>query len=147
MQRLSLKCVFYSAMKFVLTFIFIAGILFYPNWGWAQTAKPAVEVRPEMGLFCWLKPNVQPDVAFKFTGDDMNLTWKHTYKTPVNPLNRIYTISGFSDKLQLQKVFASLNGTENVELIERIPEYQFFYTPNDLKTAQWNLTTIQAEKA
>lgn len=38
-----------------------------------------------------------------------------------------------------------LNNNANFDYAEKVPDYQFFYTPNDIQSQQWNLQKIQAE--
>lgn len=41
----------------------------------------------------------------------------------------------------------SRNFATFIDYIEPVPEYDFFYTPNDLNSNQWNLTKINADQA
>lgn len=62
-----------------------------------------------------------------------------------------------SEKLQKTYVLAGVNLNQNtfqaiqeyafIDYIEKVPEYDFFYTPNDLGSGQWNLSQINAELA
>lgn len=44
-------------------------------------------------------------------------------------------------------VFKALDAIPGVEYVEQVPEYSLFYSPNDLNSKQWNLTTIKAAGA
>lgn len=58
-------------------------------------------------------------------------------------LRRTYVLSG--DSNSVLKIGNQLK--KYIEYIEPIPQYEFFYTPNDLNSSQWNLSKINAELA
>ncbi len=64
-----------------------------------------------------------------------------------NPqLQRTYVLE-FNRIEQTQKLMEVLQEVEWVDYVEQVPNYQLFYTPNDLHPQQWNLQTVFAEQA
>jgi PKD repeat protein len=61
-------------------------------------------------------------------------------------LNRVYVIS-FDESLSTNE-FNTIQLIPNIELIEEVPQYSFFYTPNDYNaTIMWNLEKISSRQA
>lgn len=61
-----------------------------------------------------------------------------------NELDRVFVISFQGE---WGSVFRTMENNPLVEYVERVPDYQLFYTPNDLHPSQWNLSQIFAEQA
>ena len=61
-----------------------------------------------------------------------------------NGLDRVFVVEYSGE---WGDVYQTLESNDLVEYVERVPDYQAFYTPNDLHTSQWNLTQIFAEQA
>ena len=61
-----------------------------------------------------------------------------------NGLDRVFVVEYSGE---WGNVYQTLEANDLVEYVERVPDYQAFYTPNDLHTSQWNLTQIFAEQA
>ncbi|MBL7813200.1 MAG: S8 family serine peptidase [Bacteroidetes bacterium] len=122
-----------------------------PQWLFAQ--NPVAGDASEDGLFVWLKAtdglNADENLK-KFLQDNpelANYKWKRTFITNTEPLNRIYTVKGFSNANVRDQFAILIQRMTGVDMVESIPDYRFFHTPNDLQTKQWNLNKIQAESA
>ena len=62
-----------------------------------------------------------------------NLTLKNTYHVT------------YTSDIDVLNLIQKLNEEKIVDYAEQVPEYDFFFTPNDLQTQQWNLQKINAE--
>lgn len=61
-----------------------------------------------------------------------------------NGLDRVFVVEYSGE---WGPVYQALEVNGLVEYVERVPDYQAFYTPNDFHASQWNLTQIFAEQA
>lgn len=103
------------------------------------------------GLFIWFKHSVtiSEDLKnnyFKTYGEELYGNLERAFITNEDPINRIWSLEGLT-KEQSDNLIGRLSKLEMVDLVEPIPLYRLFHTPNDLVARQWNLRKVQAEKA
>jgi len=64
-----------------------------------------------------------------------------------NEILRSTFLVNYEGEINVEKLIRILNAENNIDYVEQVPNYEFFYTPNDLQPQQWNLQKIQAELA
>ncbi len=69
---------------------------------------------------------------------------EHPFTLPSVELQQTYVLKNVNFSKKELRVIES---SPAVDYVEPIPQYQFFYTPNDLSGNQWNLNQINAELA
>jgi len=77
---------------------------------------------------------------------EVGITISQAFKTQDVRLNRIFLIQ-FDTAINEAELIGFLKEVQGNEYVEQVPKHEFFYTPNDLLSTQYNLSKIAADQA
>ena len=90
---------------------------------------------------------VKNEFPFVFSPEKYRITGIYRQSKIQTPeFQKLYRIE-FKQWEQTEELITELETSSLFEFVEKVPKYEFFHTPNDLDSRQWNLKKIMAEQA